>query len=41
KEIMANCATDASHAHEATSGTDLAAVFEEIGRNLSSLRVTQ
>lgn len=41
KQIMANCATDASHAYEATTSADLAAVFADIGRKLSFLRVTK
>lgn len=41
KQIMANCATDASHAYEATTSAGLADVFADIGRKLSFLRVTQ
>lgn len=41
KQIMANCATDASHAYQATTSEGLAAVFADIGRKLSFLRVTK
>lgn len=41
EEIMADCATDADHAYDATSGADLADAFAAIGEALSSLRVTQ
>ncbi|GLQ10877.1 pilus assembly protein TadG [Devosia yakushimensis] len=39
--LMANCATDASHAYQANTGQQLADVFSEIGRNLAALRVTK
>lgn len=39
--LMANCATDASHAYKADTGQQLADVFSEIGRNLAALRVTK
>ncbi|MFN4186373.1 MAG: pilus assembly protein TadG, partial [Hyphomonas sp.] len=41
QDVMANCATDSSHAFEATTGGDLSAVFAQIGENLAYLRVTQ
>ncbi|UXN70538.1 pilus assembly protein TadG-related protein [Devosia neptuniae] len=39
--LMANCATDASHAYQANSGQELSDVFSEIGRKLAALRVTR
>lgn len=41
KDIMANCATDASYAFEATTGADLSQAFAKIGENLAYLRVTK
>jgi Flp pilus assembly protein TadG len=40
-DLMAKCATDASHAYQANTGQQLSEVFSEIGRNLAALRVTK
>ncbi|MDP1732092.1 MAG: hypothetical protein Q8L54_13145 [Devosia sp.] len=41
RDLMANCATDASHAYLATTGTDLKDAFREIGQNISALRLSR
>lgn len=41
RNLMRNCATDPSHAHEATTGQDLIDVFRAIGLNLAQLRITR
>lgn len=41
QEIMTHCASEPGFAFDATSGSDLSAVFAAIGENLSSLRITR
>jgi hypothetical protein len=41
QSLMASCATSAAHAYLADSGTDLQAAFEEIGQNISALRLSR
>jgi Flp pilus assembly protein TadG len=40
-DMMANCATDAAHAHVAESGQDLRDVFVKIGQDISKLRLSE
>jgi hypothetical protein len=41
RQLMATCASESSYAYEANTGKDLTSVFEDIGRNLTQLRVSK
>jgi hypothetical protein len=40
KTLLQNCATDASHFYEATTGDALKAAFRDIALKISTLRLT-
>jgi Flp pilus assembly protein TadG len=41
QDLMDQCATDANHVYEANTGQELVEVFQDIGRDLSQLRVSR
>lgn len=41
QNLMANCASDSSKAYLASNGAQLKAAFEEIGQNITSLRISK
>lgn len=40
REVLARCATDATHAYEASTGEELRLAFREIAKRITSLRLT-
>ena len=40
RDLMSSCATDASHAYQASTGDELQLAFRDIATKISTLRLT-